>query len=139
MAKLNLIDSFLNIEPNNDSEKEVDRELLYPNQIFQLLDKKLIGQTDSKKILSNFAYTHQMKKNGIYIDNNTLLIGPSGSGKTYIVSEISKILDTPFVFFDASRTVKSGIVGNSIDDAIISLAGQMMNIGKENLEGIVFF
>lgn len=93
-----------------------------PEDIKKYLDEYVIGQENTKKVLSVAAYTyfkilkgHDVKK------TNVLLIGPTGSGKTYIVSILAKILNVDFLTTDATKFTSSGYGGRNVEDIITDL------------------
>lgn len=93
-----------------------------PKQIKQELDKYVIGQNDAKKKLSVAAYNHLKRVNGQGCKkNNLLFIGPTGCGKTYMVSKLSKIIDTPFLTVDATSFTSAGYEGRSVEEIVTDL------------------
>lgn len=122
---------------------------LYPQEIYNLLEDYIIGQEETKKIISVGLFQHlqkiKMSENKTDFDkdrelekSNILLIGESGSGKTLIAKTISKILGVPLVITDATSLTARGYLGNDVDDILIGL----VNKAEGNIElaqkGIVF-
>ncbi|MBF0237376.1 MAG: AAA family ATPase [SAR324 cluster bacterium] len=101
-----------------------------PYTIREHLDTYVVGQHDSKKVLSQVSYYHMShlkremetgRKNENYIKSSILMIGPTGSGKTLLANTLSTILGVPFVKVDATSMTKTGFVGDSIQDAVREL------------------
>ena len=102
-------------------------QLPTPQSVMDYLNQYVIGQDQPKKVLSVAAYNHQKRLHLIDTGrepikkNNILLLGPTGSGKTYMVNLISKMLDVPYVCYDANTLTQAGYVGNSVEDILSSL------------------
>ncbi len=94
-----------------------------PQNIFNYLDERVIGQEAPKKKLSLAFYEHQIieKTDEEYLKPNLLLIGPTGSGKTFMVSLLSKFLDRPFISANAAGMVSAGYVGTRLDEILTML------------------
>jgi len=112
--------------------KEISERTLnyYPRDINNLLNDYVIGQDETKKVLSVAIYKHlQTLKKDKKIENhdkemnksNILLIGDSGSGKTLFAETIAKILEVPLVISDASHLTTKGYVGGDVDEMLQNL------------------
>ena len=110
-----------NGKPNKPGSK------LTPGMIKEYLDDRVVGQDLAKTILSVAVYNHMQRITNPMIDgvelekSNLLFIGPSGSGKTYLIQNVSKLLDIPFVIVDATSLTESGYVGLDVEDSIARL------------------
>ena len=106
----------------NHQENTIDFSSLTPKEIYQQLNKRVIGQEAAKKILSTAIVQHYRKINKPHFNkSNILMLGPSGSGKTELARVISKFLKVPFLLADASNLTASGYIGGSADDIIRDL------------------
>ena len=102
-----------------------------PQEIKNHLDQYVIGQEETKRILSVAVYNHYKKliHNGKAKKNispeleksNILIAGPTGSGKTYMVRTIAKMLDVPFYIQDCTKLTASGYVGSDVEDCLAGL------------------
>lgn len=98
-----------------------------PLMIKEYLDERVVGQDLAKTILSVAVYKHMQRIANPMVDgvelekSNLLFIGPSGSGKTYMIQNVSKLLDIPFVMVDATSLTESGYVGLDVEDCIARL------------------
>ena len=115
-----------------------------PDQIKAYLDDRVIGQEYAKTVLSVAIYNHLQRIDnpiidGVEIDkSNILFVGPSGSGKTFLIQNLSKFLDIPFVIVDATSLTESGYVGLDVEDCIVRLY-QAANCDVEKAQkGIVY-
>lgn len=97
---------------------------LLPNPVETVaeLDKYIIGQAETKKVLANMLLSRaliKLRREGI-IDSsvtleksNALLIGSTGVGKTAIMKALGKIANTVVTIIDVSSITSSGYVGDS--------------------------
>ena len=111
-----------------------------PQELYDVLEKKVVGQDYAKQRLSLAVYEHlrniMMPKN--MEKQNILFLGPSGSGKTLIVNTISEHLEVPFVSGDATSFSPTGFQGSDADSVITDLL--IKSNGEPGLaeKGVVF-
>lgn len=102
--------------------------LLLPIQIFEALNKDIIGQEKAKKILAVAVYNHYkilaetspIEKNDIE-KTNVLIVGPTGCGKTLLVQTLADLLNVPFVTVDATTLTEVGYAGEDVESVIVRL------------------
>lgn len=132
--------SIISDEKNSNTE-EIK---LIPTEIKRYLDERVIGQDLAKMILSVGMYNHLQRINHPVIDgveiekSNMLFIGPSGVGKTYLIQNISRLMDIPFVIVDATSLTESGYVGLDVEDAISRLYQAANGDIAKTEQGIVY-
>lgn len=81
------------------------------HRIYDLLNKEVHGHAKAKKILINLinrSRTYYYEKHVLNLpiekkSNVTLLIGRSGTGKTQLVKSLSRIMQFPIMFYDATE------------------------------------
>ncbi len=116
-----------------------------PREIYEHLDKYVIGQDRAKKTISIAAYNH-LKRCEYYLKygktiikkSNVLMIGPTGCGKTHIARNLANVLDINLTLSDATEYTEAGYYGKDVEVMI----GEMLNksgFSAEKTEtGIVF-
>lgn len=141
--ELEINENLLNILMNttiqdkaNIKEQVVD---INPTQLYEQLNKYVIGQDRATRNISAAIYEHIIKckinknNNKDKLDKtNTLIIGPTGTGKTFICNTLSKILDIPIYIADASQLTETGYVGLSPDSIFAGLLKKCKQNMPEN-------
>ncbi|WMC20544.1 MAG: ATP-dependent Clp protease ATP-binding subunit ClpX [Candidatus Carsonella ruddii] len=100
---------------------------LNPERIKLELDRYIVGQHETKKIISVGVYNHYkklhlLKDKNIYLEkSNMLLIGPTGCGKTLMVKTLAKIINIPIIVVDATSFTEAGYVGEDVESIIQKL------------------
>lgn len=99
-----------------------------PEEINQVLEDYVIGQSTAKRVLSVAVHNHYKrlnhgsKNNDIELQkSNILLIGPTGCGKTLLAQTLARILDVPFTMADATTLTEAGYVGEDVENIILKL------------------
>jgi ATP-dependent Clp protease ATP-binding subunit ClpX len=116
-----------------------------PRQIFDYLDRYVVGQDRAKRTVAIAAYNHlkrcAQKTPGakrLIKKSNLLLIGPTGSGKTHIARTLAGCLEVPFVVADATEYTEAGYYGKDVEVMI----GELLHHADQDVElaqrGIVF-
>ena len=119
-------------EELEDEEFEVgsrqEINLLKPVQIKNFLDEYVIGQDETKKVLSVAVYNHYKRVmapkdlDDVELQkSNILMIGPTGSGKTYLAQTLAKIINVPFAIADATTLTEAGYVGEDVENILLKL------------------
>ena len=115
-------------EDNKNNKFKIKKDIPKPSEINKFLNEYVIGQKDSKKILSVAVYNHYKRlSSNLESDNieisksNILLVGPTGTGKTLLAQTLAKILDVPFTVADATSLTEAGYVGEDVENIILKL------------------
>ena len=115
-------------EDNKNNKFKVKKDIPKPSEINKFLNDYVIGQKDSKKILSVAVYNHYKRLSSNTQDDNIeisksniLLVGPTGTGKTLLAQTLAKILDVPFTVADATSLTEAGYVGEDVENIILKL------------------
>ncbi|HET6280596.1 MAG TPA: ATP-dependent Clp protease ATP-binding subunit ClpX [Polyangia bacterium] len=119
--------------------------LLTPRQIFDYLDRYVVGQDRAKRTIAIAAYNHlkrcDQKNSGqkrLIKKSNVLLLGPTGSGKTHIARTLANCLDVPFTVADATEYTEAGYYGKDVE----VMVGELLHRANQDVElaqrGIVF-
>ena len=113
-----------------DEEVDVEmRDFPKPRELKEALDQYVIGQEQTKKIVSVAVYNHfkriryhEVTSSDVELQkSNILLIGPTGVGKTLIAQTMAKILNVPFTIADATTLTEAGYVGEDVENIILRL------------------
>lgn len=126
-------------------KKNSDLVLKKPQEIREFLDQYIIGQEQTKKVLSVAVYNHYKRltqepnNDGIEIEkSNIIMTGPTGTGKTLIAKTIARMLDVPIAIVDATVLTEAGYVGEDVESILTRLL-QAADYDLEKAQrGIVF-
>jgi ATP-dependent Clp protease ATP-binding subunit ClpX len=117
-----------------------------PKEIKEFLDNYVIGQSQTKKVMSVAVYNHYkrlLQSSNIEDDieiqkSNIVMVGQTGTGKTLMAKTISKMLNVPLAIVDATVMTEAGYVGEDVESMLTRLL-QAADYDKEKAErGIVF-
>ena len=115
-------------EDSKNNKFKIKKDIPKPSEINKFLNDYVIGQKESKKILSVAVYNHYKRlSSNIENDNieisksNILLVGPTGCGKTLLAQTLARILDVPFTMADATTLTEAGYVGEDVENIILKL------------------
>jgi ATP-dependent Clp protease ATP-binding subunit ClpX len=99
-----------------------------PQEICDVLDDYVIGQSKAKRVLSVAVHNHYKRLNHAaknsdveLAKSNILLIGPTGTGKTLLAQTLARIIDVPFTMADATTLTEAGYVGEDVENIILKL------------------
>lgn len=140
----NCVNACIDIIKNSSEENSKDNFNLTPRDIFNELNKYVIGQERAKKVLSTEVREHYKRISASvsnYVDlekSNILMIGPTGCGKTLLLKTIAKILDVPFTIGDATTFTQAGYVGNDVETVLTSLLSAADYDLERAERGIIF-
>ncbi len=125
-----LCNDIIRSEAVGDGETLASSEMQFPKpaEICSILDEYVIGQSNSKRVLSVAVYNHYKRvhsketANDVDISkSNILLIGPTGSGKTLLAETLARQLNVPFTMADATTLTEAGYVGEDVENIIQKL------------------
>ena len=136
------------VEESNQSQQDKlssDVMLKKPQEIKDFLDQYIIGQEQTKKVMSVAVYNHYKRllqtnnDDDIEIQkSNIIMVGQTGTGKTLIAKTIAKMLNVPLAIVDATVLTEAGYVGEDVESMLTRLL-QSADYDKEKAErGIVF-
>ena len=134
------------VELSSDIGSDGNFSLPNPADIFEYLDKFVVGQDKAKKILSVVAHNHY-KRLLIYKESdyekkldktNCMLLGPTGSGKTYLVKKLAEYLKVPCFVADANSLTAAGYVGKDVESLVDGLVESAQGNYDAAGTGIIF-
>jgi len=105
-----------------------DLVLQKPKEIRAFLDKYVIGQDQTKKVMSVAVYNHYKRLMQQQLDDeveieksNIIMVGQTGTGKTLVAKTIAKMLDVPLAIVDATVLTEAGYVGEDVESILTRL------------------
>lgn len=141
-----LAQSIMDEEAKSEVQHDLG-EVPTPQEIVNLLDDYVIGQTESKRTLAVAVYNHYKRVNSSLTSeddgtelqkSNICLVGPTGSGKTFLAQNLARILNVPFAIADATTLTEAGYVGEDVENILLKLL-QNADYDVERAEhGIVY-
>lgn len=116
-----------------------------PKSIKAFLDEYVIGQDQTKRVLSVAVYNHYKRllqpksDDDIEIEkSNIVIVGQTGTGKTLIAKTIARMLNVPLAIVDATVLTEAGYVGEDVEGILTRLL-QAADYDVQKAErGIVF-
>src|SRR2546430_15463061 len=124
------------MKPNPRVERSVT-PIPTPRQIFDYLDRYVVGQDRAKRTVAIAAYNllkrcHQKTPGGkkLIKKSNLLLIGPTGSGKTHIARTLAEFLEVPFSIADATEYTEAGYYGKDVE----VMVGELLHRADQDIE-----
>ncbi len=127
----------------NPHERE-NRFSMTPREIFERLDRFVIGQERAKRVVALGAYNHFKRiavsqgEASLLKKSNVLLIGPTGCGKTHLARNLAESLNLPFVVVDATEYTEAGYYGKDVEVMIAELLYACNQNIQECERGIIF-
>ena len=116
-------------------------------QIVEEMDKKIVGQEDTKHVLALASTMQQMRHYQKFIaDVDTspivlpviLLAGPSGSGKTSSVRALAAATESPLLEIDATSCSPPGWHGHSVEEEFGDLIGYIKYQLQAHQSGLIY-
>jgi len=147
---IDLCNEIIEEELAEGSEFSLD-ELPKPREIYDFLEKYVVGQDRAKRALSVAVYNHykriQAEENSLgkrdadhveIAKSNILLVGPTGCGKTYLAQTLARRLNVPFAMADATALTEAGYVGEDVENILLKLIQAADYEVKKAETGIVY-
>jgi len=113
---------------NHLGQKSTQLVLRKPKEIRFFLDEYVIGQDQTKKVMSVAVYNHykrlmqQNTNDDVEIEkSNIIMVGQTGTGKTLVAKTIARILDVPLAIVDATVLTEAGYVGEDVESVLTKL------------------
>jgi ATP-dependent Clp protease ATP-binding subunit ClpX len=133
------------LKSSGSSKLVGDLILKKPKEIRAFLDQYVIGQDQTKKVMSVAVYNHYKRLMQQQLDDeveieksNIIMVGQTGTGKTLVAKTIAKMLDVPLAIVDATVLTEAGYVGEDVESILTRLL-QAADYDVDKAErGIVF-
>jgi ATP-dependent Clp protease ATP-binding subunit ClpX len=117
-----------------------------PREIVGHLDEYVIGQNQTKRMLSVAVHNHYKRlmlaaEGDMEVEiekSNILMIGPTGCGKTLMARTLAKYLQVPFAIGDATTLTEAGYVGEDVENLLLKLLHAADFDVESAQRGIVF-
>jgi ATP-dependent Clp protease ATP-binding subunit ClpX len=112
----------------NATKAASDLVLRKPKEIRAFLDQYVIGQDQTKKVMSVAVYNHYKRlmqlqhAEDVEIEkSNIIMVGQTGTGKTLVAKTIARMLDVPLAIVDATVLTEAGYVGEDVESILTRL------------------
>ena len=109
-------------------KSNTDLVLKKPKEIRAFLDQYVIGQDQTKKVMSVAVYNHYKRlmqlqhEEDIEIEkSNIIMVGQTGTGKTLVAKTIARMLEVPLAIVDATVLTEAGYVGEDVESILTRL------------------
>jgi ATP-dependent Clp protease ATP-binding subunit ClpX len=119
--------------------------VLTPREIFDHLDRYVIGQSAAKRAVATAAHQHlkrieqrRLGKPTLLRKSNLLLMGPTGCGKTHIARKLAELLEVPFSVVDATEYTEAGYYGKDVEVMVAELLFKSGHSIEATERGIIF-
>src|SRR5881394_2148159 len=119
--------------------------VLTPRQIFEHLDRYVVGQRSAKRAVATAAHQHlkriEQRRLGaktLLRKSNLLLMGPTGCGKTHIARNLAELLEVPFTVVDATEYTEAGYYGKDVEVMVAELLFKSGHSIDATQRGIIF-
>src|SRR5437764_10740725 len=125
--------------------RQDDIRVLTPRQIYEHLDRYVIGQEGAKRAVATAAHQHlkriEQRRQGaktLLRKTNLLLMGPTGSGKTHIARNLAELLEVPFTVVYATEYTEAGYYGKDVEVMVAELLFESSHSIDATERGIIF-
>lgn len=130
------------VDANTEVPVVEENKLPTPKEMFEHLNRFVVGQEDAKKTICTAVYNHYKRiyqeKEVMFTKSNIVVVGPTGSGKTYIAQMIASYLNVPFVIVDATSLTQAGYVGDDVETILQRLINAADGDVEKAQKGIIF-
>jgi ATP-dependent Clp protease ATP-binding subunit ClpX len=116
------------LKTNIKAKLPADLVLRKPKEIRAFLDLYVIGQDQTKKVMSVAVYNHykRLMQQELHDDveiekSNIIMVGQTGTGKTLVAKTIARMLDVPLAIVDATVLTEAGYVGEDVESILTRL------------------
>ncbi|AWM14012.1 ATP-dependent Clp protease ATP-binding subunit ClpX [Flavobacterium sp. NRK F10] len=133
------------LKQSGKSDLMAELVLLKPKEIKTFLDEYIIGQDQTKKVMSVAVYNHYKRLMQKQLDDeveieksNIIMVGQTGTGKTLVAKTIAKMLNVPLAIVDATVLTEAGYVGEDVESILTRLLQAADYDVSKAERGIVF-
>ena len=121
---------------HKDAGQKTHKLLPTPNELIDLLSRRVIGQNQAKRSLAVAAYQHlincavsDLYGGRVEAENHVMIVGPTGSGKSLLLRTLRDVLKVPIFYIPCTTITPDGYKGKNFSQHLDWIANSITDDG----------